>query len=184
MTTLSKSAFIAKYTDASTGEFPDNTSQLITATNLRNQAQDIADSFVSKDTDISSAPLTVQVGIDSPEVLTANGTPVVIVAAPGAARVIVPIMFYVFLDYGGSAFATNTTFRFEINGVAFTATNTTILPGTADRHTTIIPIAVDTTTNLSNQPLVFEVQTGNPTAGNSPIFVKCVYKIFDTITPL
>jgi hypothetical protein len=96
----------------------------------------------------------------------------------------VPIAFFVVLDYGSAAYATNTTFRFEINGVAVTATNTTLLPGTADRYAMMYAIDLDVTTNLVNQALVLEVQTGNPTAGNSPLYVSCVYKTCQSILPV
>lgn len=110
-------------------------------------------------------------------VLTGNGTPIDVSDTPAAGSIIVPIMWLVFLDYNSVAYATNTTFRFEINGVAVSGTNTTILPGVADRYTTILPIAYDTTTDLRANPIKFEVQTGNPTAGNSPIRVVSIYTI-------
>lgn len=117
------------------------------------------------------------VTISSASVLTSNASPVTIVAAPGTGYVIIPVKFFVFLDYNSAAYATNTTFRFEINGVAVSATNTSILPGTADRYTTLEPTDYDTTTDLKNQALVLETQSGNPTAGNSPLRVVCIYKI-------
>ncbi len=180
MTQLSSSAFIAKYGDDTTGEFPTNTSQVIGSENLRNQAQDIADSVYFKQGD-NSFTEAIQVQLPSIVVLNANSAPVEIVPAPGSGNIIMPVMFEVYLDYNSAAYAGNTTFRFEINGVAVSSTNTTTLPGTADRYTLMLPTAFDTTTNLQNQPLVFEVQTGNPTTGNSPIYVKCVYKIFSAI---
>jgi hypothetical protein len=111
------------------------------------------------------------------QILASNATPVTIVAAPGAGYVIVPVKFFLFLDYGTAAYAANTTFRFEINGVAVSATNTTMLPGVADRYTTMEPTDYDTTTDLKNQALVFETQTGNPTTGDSPIRVVCIYTV-------
>jgi hypothetical protein len=96
---------------------------------------------------------------------------------PAAGYVIVPFMFLVTMDYNSAAYATNTSFRFEINGVGITANNTGMLPGTADRYTVIVPVGYDTTTDLRAQPIKFEVQTGNPTAGNSPIRVQTIYAI-------
>lgn len=117
------------------------------------------------------------VTIETASVLTGNSVPVDIVAAPGAGYVIVPVKFFIFLDYNSVAYATNTTFRFEINGVAVSATNTTILPGVADRYTTMEPVDYDTTTDLKNAALKFEVQTGDPTAGNSPLKIVCLYTV-------
>jgi len=45
MSTLTKTAFEAAYTDNTTGAFADNTSQAITAGDMRQFADDIADSF-------------------------------------------------------------------------------------------------------------------------------------------
>lgn len=123
--------------------------------------------------DMKSFDVTIATGA----VLTGNSIPVNVSETPPAGYIAVPIMWLVYLDYAGVAYATNTTFRFEINGVAVSATNTTVLPGTADRYTTILPIAYDTTTDLRAQPIKFEVQTGDPTAGTSPIRIVTIYTL-------
>ena len=115
------------------------------------------------------------VTIPTASVLVGNGTPYTVVTAPAAGYILIPVKFFIFLDYAGVAYATNTDFRFEINGVAVSATNTTILPGTADRYTTMEPVDYDTTTSLLAQAIKFEVQTGNPTAGTSNIRVVTIY---------
>lgn len=127
--------------------------------------------LILSDMKISDVTLT------SAQILTGNATPIDVVEAPGAGYIIIPVKFFVYLDYNSVAYATNTTFRFEINGVAVSATNTTILPGTADRYTTLEPTDYDTTTDLRNQAIKFEVQSGNPTAGNSTIRVVTLYTI-------
>lgn len=119
--------------------------------------------------------------ITSAQILTGNATPVNVTETPNASSVIVPIMFLIYLDYNSAAYATNTDFRFEINGVAVTASNTTILLGTADRYTVMVPIGYDTTTSMLGQPIKFEVQTGNPTAGNSPLRIDAIYTIREII---
>lgn len=115
--------------------------------------------------------------ITSAQILTGNATPVSVSETPDASSVAVPVMFLIYLDYNSAAYATNTDFRFEINGVAVTASNTTILLGTADRYTVMVPIGYDTTTSMLGQPIKFEVQTGNPTAGNSPLRIDAIYTI-------
>jgi hypothetical protein len=195
MSILTKVQFEAKYTDAVTGMFPTNTTQAIGSDDLREFAEDIADSFVNQDlsntvqttpgsqaqvlTAYRTGTFYARKDISSAEVLLAGAgsTPVTIVGAPTSGYMIVPIAFHVGLDYNSVAYATNTTFRFEINGVAVSNTNTTVLPGVADRYTIMHAIDVDTTTNITGQPLVFEVQGGNPTAGNSIIYVGVVYKV-------
>lgn len=113
----------------------------------------------------------------STQVKSSNTTPLNVTPVPDAGYVIIPVMYFIHLDYNSVAFATNTTFRFEINGVPVSATNTSILPGTANRYTTMIPIEYDTTTNLQGHPVKFEAQTGDPTAGNSTLVVTCIYRI-------
>lgn len=200
MAQLSKATFDATYTNAS-GTFANNTTREISEADLRQFSDDIADSFVNKTTDVKFSPTGTEqldvsvynvislygngtfvefVEIGSAAILTGNSAPVTIVVAKGASTVLIPVMFFVHLDWNSIAYATNTTFRFEINGVAVTATNTTILPGTADRFTTMIPIALDTTTNVRNSPIQFKVQTGNPTAGNSPLRITCIYRVAPT----
>jgi hypothetical protein len=194
MAQLSKTAFETLYGTTGT-TFPDNTIGSIGADDVRAFGNDIADSFLNKTDDLEANPIsntgsqtdvlsTFATGafikkteIVTADVLTANASPVNCVAAPDAGYMILPIAYHVGLDYNTVPYATNTTYRFEINGVAVSATNTTTLPGTADRFTIMQAIDVDTTTDLRAQPLVFKVQSGNPTAGNSPITVTVIYRV-------
>lgn len=194
MSTLNRSTFDTTYVNAS-GTFADNTTRLITEGDMRQFADDIDDSLLNRTDDLSAgAPsdwgsstkasstfmtcYSTYVDIPSASVLTANSSPVTIVASPGADYVIVPIMFYVAVDFNSVSYATNTTFNFLINGVFVTADSSTILDTGLNLWATILPIAYNTITDLRGQPLVFKVQTGNPTAGNSPLNVGCVYKIY------
>ena len=180
--------------------YADNSAGAITAQNSRDTFEDTADSFVNWTDGIVSvgtssdqfnankvpnANITgayrASGSISSALILTSNASPVSLIAAPGAGNIILPIMFFVSLDYNSAAYATNTSFRFEINGVAVSGTNSSILPGTADRYTSMLPVAFDTTTDMRNQPLVFETQTGNPTAGNSLIYYTIIYRIIPTL---
>ncbi len=177
MSKLTPANFITTYAD-SAGVFADNTTRQITEGDMRTFAQDIADSALFKDG--VSAAFTQATSITQSAMLTGNTTPITVITAPGAGIIINPIAFMVSIQYGSAAFATNTTFRFEINGVAVSSTNTTIMTSTANR-TVIVPItAIDTTTDLTNKACVLEVQTGNPTGGTgSIIFVTAVYSTLD-----
>ncbi len=194
MAQQSRTTFENTFNDSGTGLFKNNTSGDIGADDVRTLVENLTDSYVNITDDILTSAQTHPGGsttvlssyrsifyqrkdISSASVLTANATPVEIVAAPSAGYMIVPIAYHVCLDYNSAAYATNTTFRFEINGVAVSNTNTTILPGTADRYTIMHAIDVDTTTSLAGQSLVFEVQTGNPTTGNSAIYTGVFYKV-------
>ena len=195
MTVLSKAAFLAKYTDAVAGQFPTNTSQAIGSDNLREFADDIADSFSNtldtpientppdnegSDTSVPSMYLTgawkKTVTISSAALLTGNSVPIEIVADPDRGAII-PLKFYIHFDYNSTQYATNTTFRFEINGVAVSSTNSTILPSSTDHYTIMTPVDYDNTGNMFRKGLFLEVQSGNPTAGNSIMYVTVIYTI-------
>ena len=195
MSTLSKTTFETTYVDTA-GTFADNTTRLITEGDLRQFADDVADSLLFTDTlqntnveDVGSAtkvPSTFilgaqkkQVLITSAQVLTGNSVPIELIAGPdpGQDCVIIPLMFIVIMRYGSAAYATNTSFRFELNGVAVTASNTTVLPATTNKFVMMPVIGYDNSSIPSTSALTFEVQTGNPTAGNSDILVTVIYSV-------
>lgn len=122
----------------------------------------------------SSATVT----IPRSSVITANTSPVTVIPAQGVGYIISPVGFLVNIQFSGAAFATNTTFQFQINGVAVSSTDTVILPSAVNRTVFVPATAFNTTTDLSNQPCVFKVLTGNPTGGGSSIlFVTVVYSV-------
>jgi hypothetical protein len=119
-----------------------------------------------------------EVTIPTASVLTGNSVPVDIVAAPGAGKVNWPTGFFVKNDYNSAAYATNTDFKFQINGVDVTGTVSNILSATADNWSLILVTGVEASlTTLENQAIKWKVSTGDPTAGNSPLYVKCLYTI-------
>jgi hypothetical protein len=210
MAQLSKSAYEALYGTSGT-TFPDNTSGDIGANDVRQLGKDSADSamfildnFIDEDdmasnsatkapsqqsvkafveaTSVVSGVYNGYVTVDSADVLTANGTPITLVAAPGTDNVIVPIFpIAVHLDYQSAAYATNLGIRVEINGVALSATDSSILAATADSLAYLNGATLGATalSTLKNQALVLKVQSGNPTAGDSPIAIKFSYRIMD-----
>lgn len=118
----------------------------------------------------------------SAEVLAGNATPITLVSAPGTNNVVVPIFpIAIQLDYQSAAYATNTSIRVEINGVAVSATDATLLTQTADSLAYMNGATLGATalSSFKNQALVLKVQTGNPTAGDSPIAIKFSYRIMD-----
>lgn len=191
MTALSKAAFLSKWQT----RFADNTSRAIDEQDLREFTEDIKDSslFTSDSIqntnveDVGSASLVAstfilgaqkkQVVLTSAQILNGNSVPIVIVPDPdpGQNVCIVPLMFVVIMRYNSAAYATNTTFRFELNGVAVTATNTTVLSATTNKYVVMPVIAYDNSSIPSTDELTFEVQSGNPTAGNSDILVTVIY---------
>lgn len=124
-----------------------------------------------------SAVYTKKVTISSAEILALNTTPKTLVSAGGAGTIIEfdKVLFY--LDYNSVAYTTNTILRLVCNGVVLNSV-TDVLPGTADTYRYLPAASVAaTTTDIRNQPLQLEVQTGDPTAGNSPLYVYITYRI-------
>lgn len=111
---------------------------------------------------------------------TVNGaftTPVTLVAAPGAGKVIVPSILIFKLNFA-AAFTTNTSYAFQIG-------STTITTAKSFAQTSSIynidPVNSQTsvaTANLANQPLQWKVQVGNSSGGlGSTISIGCIYTV-------
>jgi hypothetical protein len=165
MTQYSKTNYISTYN----ATFADNTSGNISEGDMRQFVQDTADS-------VGAGIFTTKVTISSAQILALNTTPITLVAAGGAGTVIEPITKFLFLDYNSAAYATNTNLRLIINGsVLDTAAD--VLTGAADTYRYLTAGLSSTTTNIVNQPLTIDVATGNPTAGNSPLYVYITYRI-------
>lgn len=121
--------------------------------------------------------------IPSAQVLTLNGTPLQIVAAPGGGKAIEVISVSGALTWNSAAYATNTNLQIysaTANDPQFEEDN--LLESTASR---ILKFeAVDggagsptATQIVENQALLVKVETGNPTAGDSDIEVYVKYRI-------
>lgn len=192
MSVLSKAVFETTWADAA-GNFADNTSRDITAGDMQQFADDIADSLFfsanvlttppdNEGTDITVPSVKLSgawkktVTITSLQLLSGNSSPIEIVADPDRGA-IVPIKFFIHFDYGSIQYATNTTFRFEINGVAVSGINSTILSSSTDHYTIMSPVDYDNTGNMYRDGIFLKVQTGNPTAGNSLMYVTVIYTI-------
>jgi hypothetical protein len=132
---------------------------------------------------IDSVAKFVKVSITSAEILQMFTTPKVLVAAPGAGKLIVPISFTFRINYLTTAYATNTNMIFgwgSTSGGAL-ATYTSIL---AQSQNVLELNAIGSVfgvfgsnASLVNQPLTARVPTGNPTAGDSSIDWYITYMI-------
>jgi hypothetical protein len=171
MTQISKASFNTTYAD-SAGTFADNTTRAISEADLRQFSQDIKDSvpFNLDGTDIS-----VKVTVATGSILTANATPVTLVAAQGAGTVIDPISCYVWLDYNSVTYATNTDLTIVCNGYVL-GTIPSFLASGSDQYGKV-DLSANTNINQSNQALTLSVSVGNPTAGNSPVYVYLKYRV-------
>ena len=165
MTQYSKENYISLYNTT----FEDNTIGAISEGDMRQFVQDTADS-------VGAGIFTTKVTVSSAEILALNTTPKTLVAAGGAGTVIDVIRLFYFLDYNSVAYATNTDLRIIINGATL-LTISGLLTGSADVYRYSNGPTTSTTTNITNQALTLDVQTGNPTAGDSPLYVYVTYRI-------
>ena len=180
MTQLSRAAFLTKYNTL----FADNTTRDISEADLRTLAEDVKDSAIFElDTNLSQI-VSTKITIPTGEVLTLNATPKQIVDAQGAGTLIVPIQWMFYLDYNSVAYATNVDLQF-IYGASLAAPSLTQafspavqINSAVDTITVREGQTIDTlSTNVTNTKLGLRVGTGNPTAGNSPLYVYLTYRV-------
>lgn len=122
--------------------------------------------------------------IPTASVLTGNSVPVSIVGAPGANKVIVPISAIEILSYNSTPYATNgvTNLRHETATDACMTLGTSFLFGTTTKTAVMSNNPINSVTDtqcLANKALLWEVGTGDPTAGDSSVTVAVMYRIVD-----
>jgi hypothetical protein len=168
MTQYSKENYISLYNTT----FEDNTIGAISEGDMRQFVQDTADS-------VGAGLFSTKVTISSAQILALNSTPQVLIAAGGAGTIIQVVNLTLYLDYGTVAYATNLNLQTYLG--TMTPTNNlsaSILASTADNIYQNSSISFsDTLANTVNQPLYLKVNTGNPTAGDSPLYVYVTYRI-------
>jgi len=130
----------------------------------------ISSNMKRTDTDISSA-----------QILAGFTTPVTVVPAQGANKIIVPIAFAIRMDFLTAAYATNTTFTFTIGGVSVFGNITDVLTAAADQLRVLTIPTLTTTTSFINLPMTWQVSTGNPTAGAGDMKVSIFYSTMDML---
>lgn len=200
MTQRSKSQYASLYGTSGT-LFPDNTTGDISEADMRQFGEDQKDSLLFISDNFSSTPPDSSVGsatvvpsmsivgayrksgvISSAQILNGFSSPPVLVPAPGAGLVILPISFFLKLDYNSVAYATNTDFRLEmgLTIVSGSLNIQTMLPATQDYWAHLSPVSNVLNSSIENTAIELQVLTGNPTAGNSPIYYTAIYAIVPT----
>jgi hypothetical protein len=120
------------------------------------------------------------VTIPAADVLTLNTTPIELVPAQGANKVIIPTGYQLYLEYNTTAYATNGDLQILLGTLVLDTTPDTFLFSAVDKFK--FEQNFDATDDLSefiNQPLSIQVDTGNPTAGDSDIRIFGTYKVID-----
>jgi hypothetical protein len=183
MTQLSKTAFETKYNDSGTGLFKTGQSRGIGSDDVRDLVTDIKDSFGNN---VDNGILSVQVTLGFTGILSSFTTPMTILAAPGAGKMILPLMLAAKLDYGSITYVTNTTILFFYDNTSDNpVTDQYDFLGNGDDALGVFPIlnsgglSVDTSfgNTLINRAIKMKTIDGNPANGNSNLIVEMVYRI-------
>jgi hypothetical protein len=120
------------------------------------------------------------VTIPSADVLTGNTTPIDLVPAQGANKIIILTGYQLYLIYNTIQYATNGDLQILLGTLVLDTTPDTFLFSAVDKFK--FEQNFDATDDLSefvNQPLSIQVDTGNPTAGDSDIRIFGTYKVID-----
>lgn len=125
--------------------------------------------------------LEASLTIPTASVLTLNGTPLTIVAAPGAGKYIEVVSASCTMTFVSAAYATNTTLQLICTGADIAQVqDTAILISTVTKNTKFKDVTSATagqTQIITNAALQVKIATGNATLGDSNLIIKCLYRI-------
>ena len=121
--------------------------------------------------------------LTSAEILALNTTPIELIAAPGAGKMIQLISYAAFLDFNSVAYATNLAFRIIYAGSSevIVQANSSFINATGDANLLLSPLEAQTQAaeDQMNKAVQAFINTGDPTAGNSDIKTQILYTIVD-----
>ena len=126
------------------------------------------------------------VEITSAEILALYTTPKVLVAAPGAGKVLEFISLLLALDWATTAYTIGTATNLQVKytdgagaAVSTTRAATGFLDQIADQLSALDKLEA-TVAPVANAPLVLTLAVANVTLGNSPIHAKVAYRVHTT----
>jgi hypothetical protein len=128
-------------------------------------------------TDACTCVKPVKVTLSSAQILNSNTTPIELIPAPGANKVIVPLSIFISANYNTTQYTTNTSGRIILNDKV--VSDLDISFAASGQYVTSIVVENDLVYDLINQPLEFDTQTGNPTAGDGTLDIYITYQIID-----
>lgn len=123
--------------------------------------------------------ITRTVKLPTAWILTSFTTPLTLIPAPGAGKAIRLMDLTAVMDYNSAAYASNTTFEVRYtdwSGTKVTADISSLLAATSDTYINVWGIEAQLALT-ANAAVVIRTATGNPTAGNSDIYVTVVYRV-------
>lgn len=147
--------------------------------NFKTTTQDIADLVAE-----SLVTRYIKTSLSSAQILALHASPITLVAAPGAGKLIVPLSAVYYYHFVSAAYATQTQLRLLLgaSGVAIDTTTDNILAEVSNRLDVRSMSASgggysNTIVDSPNAALTITVPTANPTAGDSTVDVYIIYKI-------
>lgn len=134
----------------------------------------------------STSPIRYKtVKITSAEILALNGTPKVLVAAPGAGRAIEFVSAVLHLDYGTATYTANGTLTIRTTSATSVLSGTLVaaefLHSTADKVAVMIPVSTGIGLDL-NDGIELSEPGGECTTGDSTVTIIVGYRIHDFVT--
>lgn len=126
------------------------------------------------------------VTITAAQILALFATPVELVPAPGAGRVLELVSVLLALDYGTVVYTIGTAGNIQVkytDGSGAAASTTVAATGLLDQasdQVRVLDKLEATTTPVVNAALVLTLATASPTGGDSPIHAKIGYRVHAT----
>jgi hypothetical protein len=126
----------------------------------------------------TSVPYTIKKSVTSPQLLALNTTPIEVIAAPGAGKAIQVLGAFIAYTYATAAYATNTTLLLvNSTGTNEIASDGGSLISDTSSNKGYMTIAGGINSIVTNDSVVIEAQTGDPTDGGGTIDVYVTYQI-------
>ena len=117
-----------------------------------------------------------KVEVSSAEILTANSAPITLVAAPGAGKMLIPIIVSYFYDYATAVYATNTELDvYHSTGVIKLNQIAGVIDQAADRYGISHSANVHISNITPNEALILKGPVGDPTGGGGTLTIYLWY---------
>lgn len=125
-----------------------------------------------------------QIKLASADVKLLNSRPILIVTSPGAGKALIPIAAYATIDYNTGTYVTNSNETLDVeyggggSGDVGVAIPVVLMEATADAIASEPAISV---VPVENAGLYAHIGGGDPTGGDSDIFIRVYYKIVPSL---
>lgn len=120
--------------------------------------------------------LVASLAISSAQILALNTTPLDLVAAPGAGKIILPLQAIANYTFLTGAYTTNLTLQLlQDTGTQPLMTNDNVLGHSASNIGLFEPNATALTQIVANKKLQVKVATGDPAAGSGSLKIQLAY---------